>query len=612
MRNKKTIAGPAKQITEKHSQGFQKYFLWGIFALTFIIYSAGLKHDLLNFDDTDYFSKYPEVTDLSWESIGKYFTSYYVIMYQPLPVLTFAINYFISGLNTFPMHLVSLLIHILNIYLVFRFLFLLFQNKNSPLIVSLLFAIHPMNVESVEWISARSSVIYTCFYLLALNSYVQYIKSNFRLKNLYFAGIFFTLSAFSKTQAVTLPVVLLLIDYFFERKLISRKILFEKIPFFIVSIIMGIVTLLNTETMSNITEGMMISYTAIEKIFLVIYSFVFYLFKLIFPVNLCSVHVYPPKPDGMLPAEYYFSPLILFAALYFLLRFRKNKIVVFGAALFLITISINIQLIPSRLFIVTERYGYFPYIGLFLIPAVLFHQLKSRNVFLYNKYFPWVVIVLIVYAIYFSALSYGRINFWKNDLELMTDIINKNPAVPYIYRAYGTRGNFHLAQNKLHEAVSDFTQAIQLYPTDSRNYLNRAFASIRMNNYKLALSDLDTAIYYEPEQPLLYATRAMVKVNLNELQGAVADCNKCLELDSTYADAYNTRAAVEFNLKDYTNCENDLNHAIRYNNKFAEAYKNRGQLHIALGKKGSACSDFQKAIDLGSNEAYSLWQSNCQ
>jgi hypothetical protein len=141
------------------------------------------------------------------------------------------------------------------------------NKTTTATIVAILFAIHPMSVEAVSWISARSSSMYVFFYVLALISYVQYHKNNFSFKYLGLTALFFILSLFTKAQAVTLPVLLFAIDYYYARK-ISMKMAMEKIPFFILSVIFGLITLHDPATKHNITNGMMVSYNTIDMLFI--------------------------------------------------------------------------------------------------------------------------------------------------------------------------------------------------------------------------------------------------------------------------------------------------------------------------------------------------------
>ena len=124
---------------------------------------------------------------------------------------------------TFPMHIVNLFFHLCNIVLVYRFTQLLIKNNTAAILISLCFAIHPMNAEAVDWISARSSGMYTFFYLFSLIQYIKYLHTNNQIKHLVICCLFFILSLLTKAQAVTLPVILILIDFYYSRKLWNRN-----------------------------------------------------------------------------------------------------------------------------------------------------------------------------------------------------------------------------------------------------------------------------------------------------------------------------------------------------------------------------------------------------
>ncbi len=611
---KKNIAGvpggTQKSVKVAKSGLSSWVFLGGIVLLALGLYANGLHNDILTFDDNEYFQNYPEITHFSWKSVQQYFSGYYVIMYQPIPVFAFALNYHFTGLDTFPMHAFNLFFHVFCIVLVYIWMQQLTKNKMVALIVSLLFAIHPMNVEAVTWISARSSSMYTAFYLLSLIFYTRYLSSGFK-KQLVLSGLMFLISLFCKAQAVTLPVVLILLDFYYHRKLLSRKVILEKIPFFILSIIFGLVTVLNEGTIHNLTNGMMISYNPLDMFFMVCYTFSFYLVKLIAPFQLCAIYVYPPKNGIWLPWEYYASFLLMSVAAVALWKNRQNRIVLFGAGFFLITIAINVQIIPSRLFIVTDRYAYMPYLGLFLIPVMLLSKLKTENIIRYNKIAPMAIGALLVFTIVGVFAVPARNKVWSTDITFLTDVIKKNPPVGYIYRAYGNRGFAYKLAGRNQEALDDFTAAIKLDSTDSRSFLNRGLVYAALQNNQAALYDLNKAEALNPNQPLIYNARSQIKFLLKDIDGAESDSKKVLELNPANTDALNTLANIAFNKKDYTSCENYLTKAITIQPEFALGYKNRGLLYLQLNRPADACSDFVQAANLGNQEAKQLKGQYC-
>lgn len=607
---KKATQQAAKQITDTPKETNYNLLLWIIIAITGVVYSNCLNNAILNFDDLEYFNMYPEVINLSLASVKKIFTSYYLIMYQPLPVLTFAINYAMTGMEPMPIHLVNVAMHLINIWLVFKFISELTDKKNIALVVAFLFALHPMNVEAVSWMSARSSSMYVLFYLLALRSYVRYHKTNFQTKHLIIAALYFIVSLFSKAQAVTLPVVLFAIDYYYSRKL-NAKLVLEKIPFFALSVVFGLITVMDSDTQGNLKDGMLISYNAIDLFFMVCYSFAFYFAKLILPANLCGIYVYPPKTGGSLPWEYYASPLLLLGILFLLYRFRKNRTVIFGAALFFITISINIQLIPSRLFITTDRYAYFPYVGLFLIIGYIYNQLQ-QNEALAKKYLQPFGSALVIAGLVYCYAIWERNKTWNNDYDFLTDIIEKNEPVPYISRAYGNRGNYFLNNGMFNEALADFTSALKVKPDDGQSFYNRAITYIKINRFQEALVDLDSSIKYNPKFALSYSNMAFIKYNMKDNVAALEACNKCIALNPQLPEVYNIRAAIYFSNNDLPAAEKDLDKALSLKKDFSDAYKNRGILYMKTNRNTQACGDFKNAKLYGDQSVDGLINTTCK
>jgi len=614
--NKKEIKNqPNKTITTYWVLTKKRAYicLIGLLIITVFIYANALENGLLNFDDNEYFT-YPEITQLSWPNLKRYFSHYYLIMYQPIPVLSFAITHYFSQVKTIPLHVFNLIFHLLNVLMVYLFITKLSQKRIIALIAAMLFAIHPMNVEAVTWISARSSSMYTFFYILSLIFYLNYIKLA-QKKYLFFVGLAFLLSLLSKAQAVTLPLVLLVIDFYYSRinKAMLQGILLEKTPFFILSFIFGIIAIFDKNTIDNITNGMLVSYTYPEIICLVCYSFVFYLYKIFIPIHLCAIHVYPLKINGYLPLIYYISPFILLTLIGLIWPIARNKkYVQFGLLLFLISILINIQFIPSRLFIVSERYGYFPYIGIFFIIGSFYYEIGEGGLNI-NEYTKRVLYaLLLLYSLIFIGLTIQRNAIWKDNISFMTDIIKKNPGVPYLSRAYGTRANALISNNQLGEALADYNRAIEVNPSEAITYLNRSFLYIKMNNYSDAINDLDTAIKLQPNSAVMYTKRGLAKYVSQDSHGALYDINQAIKLNQNMTEAYNLRAILRFSFSDYQGSKSDFDRAIKLNPFDSEIYKNRGIMFIKRQNKEAACQDFMTASHIGNVSAAKMLEQYCK
>ena len=217
------------------------YYLAAILLVTTFIYLPSLDNKVLYGWDDGVYLEDQHVKNLDGKSVGHFFSDFYLGMYQPLAVLSLSIDYEIYQEKATGYHFTNLLFHLLNIFLSFFFIYFLTKKRNIALIVALLFAVHPMHVEAVSWIAARSTLLFSLFYLSALVFYLRYLDQG-KWNKLAITFLFFVLACFTKSMAVTLPLVLLLLDYFRERKF-KPVTLIEKIPFVAVSIVFGIVTI---------------------------------------------------------------------------------------------------------------------------------------------------------------------------------------------------------------------------------------------------------------------------------------------------------------------------------------------------------------------------------
>jgi tetratricopeptide (TPR) repeat protein len=309
----------------------------------------------------------------------------------------------------------------------------------------------------------------------------------------------------------------------------------------------------------------------------------------------------------------YVSPFILLTLIGLAGAIAKNKkYVQFGFLLFLISILINIQFIPSRLFIVSDRYGYFPYIGIFFIIGSFYNEIREGKLNI-NKYTKQILYaLLLLYPLFFIGLTVQRNTIWKDNISFMTDIIKKNPGVPYLSRAYGTRANALISNNQLGEALADYTRAIESNPAEAITYLNRSLLYMKMNSYSDAINDLDTAIKLQPDSAIMYVKRGLAKYTLHDNHGALEDINQAIKLNQNVTEAYNLRAILRFSFNDYQGSKNDFDQAIKLNPFNSEFYRNRGIMFIKRQDKDSACQDFITASHIGDISAGKMIEQYCQ
>ena len=432
---------------ENHSIKWNRIALGIILLTTFLIYYKAITFNLLMvWDDPIYISHNDHIKDFSWGNVKLLFTNYYVNNYHPLTMLFYAFEYKMGSGHTAIFHLSNILLHLINTYLVYV-LIMRISSKNGfvAIITAAFFAVHPMHVESVAWVSELKDVLYTFFFLLSLIVYTDYLKSN-NLIQLFAAGTFFILSCLSKSAAVILPLVLMLFDYYLGRKY-SWKTFAEKLPFFAISIVFGMVAI---QSQKGAIQDMAPSMSFIEHISIVSFSFVTYLYKAIIPTNLSAIYPYPIEIGKVLPMMYYLSILLIPSVLFFgLYSLRWGKDFVFSFLFFTLSIMLVLQVFPVGAATMADRYTYVPYIGVFYMIGKFFDHLSVRV----NR--NYILIFLSLSFFVFSSVSNTRIKKWKNDKTLFSDAKNK---YQYCDVPYFIIGDYYLAKYKV--SVEDNKEAL--------------------------------------------------------------------------------------------------------------------------------------------------------
>jgi tetratricopeptide (TPR) repeat protein len=558
------------------------YGLFAIAILTFLLYSAGFKNGFV-WDDDDYIKNNPLIHSINLKDI---FSNFVMGNYHPLTILVYAIEFKAFGLSETGYHVINALIHVLNTIFVFYLVNLLCGRPAVALIASLLFGIHPLHVESVTWASELKDLLYSLFFIVTLIYYLKFKQEN-KKKFYYYALIFFLLSLLSKAMAASLPVALILIDYFKGYKIDSKSIM-EKIPFFILAVILGFVAIQAQKT-SGATD--IAVFPLAQRIVFASYGFVMYLVKLILPTSLSAYYAYPIRSGGELPGFYYAFVLIAIGiAGYALYSLRKSKIIFMSLGFFAITVFLVLQLLPVGGAIMADRYSYIPSIGIFyLIGEGIFWLFNNR------KYKTFAYIITGVALIFYSVQTTARITTWKNGMTLWNDVIDQYQTIP---QAYINRGIIFAADKKYDEALKDYNKAMQIEPRFSKAYNNRGALMRLLKKYDQAISDFSKAIELQPDYAIAYNNRGLLMNITKQYDNAVADYSKAISLKKDYAEAFSNRGIAYRNANKFSESYNDFNQALFLNPNYYKAYSERGLLMMAQNKFDDALSDFNKTIQM--------------
>lgn len=561
--------------------------------ISFIAFIPSLRNGFTHWDDDVLVTENMTIRELSWPNLGHFFTSYYISTYIPLTLLSFAIEYRIAELNPQVYHTTNLVLHMFNCLLVFCLIYLLSKNIGVSLLVVLFFGLHPLRVESVAWVTERKDVLFSLFFLATLIFYLLYHMTK-KVRNYCLALVMFVLSALSKGMAITLPFVLLLLDYYTKRRF-TRKLIFEKIPFFAVALVFGLLAVFaQFPSIARRTESL-VSFP--NTIFIAGRNLLFYLLKLALPVRLSALYPYPELSGNALPIIFYVSPVIVLGLALFVIFMRKHsRVLIFGSIFFLINIVTVIGIIPlAGDAIAADRYTYIPSIGIFFIVATGFYYLYKKSIIRtgFRKHFLLLIMIAVLGT--FSILTWQRCKVWKNDMSLWQDALSKYPSSV----AFNGRGLAFYEIKRYDAAVSDFIQALRLDPDFATAYYNRGNAYDARKDYGKAIADYSKAIGYKPEYAKAYNNRGLTYGRISEYKKAIHDFTRAVRIDSTYAKAYNNRGLTYGRLGENDQAISDFTRAVHLDPNYAKAYYNRAITYFVTGNYFKALEDVNRSKELG-------------
>lgn len=570
-------------------------YLLSILLITFCSFFSIFNNEfIINWDDGAQVVNNVDITHLSFSGIQKIFSTYYVGMYQPITTLTYAFDYAIYGLSSQGFHFSSLFYHFIAIILVFIFLSKIFNNKLLIFFLTLIFAVHPTSVESVAWLSARSNILFTIFYIAGLIFYLKHLQEKEKKVDKYYflTMLFFLLSCFSKSPAITFPFLLLLFDVFFD-KITVRKVI-EKIPFLIISVVFGLITI---DARSNAFHfiDFSIHYSFSEQFLLVFYSVFMYIKHFFIPYNNCAYYVYPDKIDNALPLEFYITLIIILISSIILLTilYKHKKQTFLGLLFFLFSLFVMLKFVATDLQFMTDRYLYLPMIGILIAIGFLIEPLLK-------KYKLIIIVLLGVFSGSFIIRTISYNKYWENEEILFSKTIEIQPnAIPcknYLGISYRKKGDFE-------KALILFNEIINKYPNYGNAYNNRGNVYKDMKDYKKAIDDFNMALLYKGEDESndaeIYTNIGIVYAMSNDIKTAWNYFNKAVEKNNNFYLAYFNRGKAFAMMGLFDKALNDLDIAININPDFAMSYYTRGMIYYSINKKDESCRDLRKAEELG-------------
>jgi tetratricopeptide (TPR) repeat protein len=495
--------------------------LGAVLAVVFLSYSPAIKSDFVSWDDDVHILDNITIRALDRAHIGDIFTATVNKIYIPLTSLSFAIEHHYFGYDPFIYHLDNFLLHLLVVAFVFIFARQMGLSLPGMVVAALLFGIHPMHVESVAWATERKDVLYAFFYMAALLSYGRYLhKGGYFL--LAVTSVLGVLSMLAKPMALSLPLILLLLDWFKERKIARREIL-EKVP---LCLLIAAITWVTYSAHARV-PGEKIA----QSLLIWPWTFVFYLRQFLFPFF--SVPIYRlSQPVSLMNFEYLASLLALFLMAYALGRLRRYRWFLFPTVFYFFSIFFLLRFDEVKdVNIVADRFMYLPSLGFCLGLGFLGEWLWIRKEALR---IPLVIGLGIVTAVS-GAATYVRCLVWKDSISLWQHQLKFFPNEPIALNNLATALGDQPVYKKAQE---EYGKIVQLQRKGEKLPLSRSMQEA-MSRAEYLIRLYQRAIHADPDF-------ADVHYNLGKLYSDIGMIPEALE-------AYKRALAIDPTLKD-THC----------------------------------------------------------
>jgi tetratricopeptide (TPR) repeat protein len=565
---------------------------------TFAVYSQVQDHEFINYDDDKYVTNNEYVkAGFTRDSVGWALTTSYNSNWHPMTWLSHMLDAQLFGPNSKGHHLTNLLFHIANVLLLFLVLLRMTGALWQSGFVAALFALHPLNVESVAWVAERKNVLSTFFWLLTMWAYIRYAQKT-NLKRYSLVILFFAMGLMSKPMLVTLPFVLLLLDYWPLRRLQSdrrtaiSRLVYEKIPL-LVLVAGSVVTTLTVQKMGG-ALGSLNAFPIQERVINALVSYWLYLQKMIWPGGLAIFYAHPENTlsvwKGLATAA--LLALVTTAAIRLA---RRAPYFAVGWFWYLGTLIPVIQLVQTGSIAMADRYAYVPLIGIFIIiawglPELLAKwRLRSR-------------ILTIAAGIWISTLmlmTWNQVSHWKNSITIFSHAIEVTDIeYPDFLLAHNNLANALLAEGRTGKAISHYKMAINLMPDYAVNHNHLANALFAEQKTEEAISHFKMAIELMPDYAIAHNNLGTVLLAEQKTEEAISHYKTAVKLLPDYATAHYNLGFALMKEKKTGEAIFHFKMAIQLEPNNTNAHSNLGNALLAEQKTKEAISHYKIAINL--------------
>lgn len=533
--------------------------------VTLALYNPVNRHPFVNYDDDRYVTENSHVRQgLTGETISWALTSTEQANWHPLTWMSHALDVSLFRLNPAGHHFTSVLLHIVNVCLLFLILMWATNRLGPSLFVAAVFGVHPINVESVAWVAERKNVLCTLFFFLTLWAYGWYAQKPSWKRYLAVFGLFAAGLA-SKPMVITLPFVLLLIDYWplarvqgttseANKKPWSQLIL-EKVPLVVLSVASAVLTMHAQQaggairSASDFSVGVRFANAA--------NAYVMYLWHMIWPARLAPLY---PHPGDSLPAwRALVAVFILIVITAFVLKFRSHRYLPVGWFFFLGTLVPVIGLVQFGEAAMADRYAYIPLIGIFVMIAFGVADATQKEKL---KLIPALAVPAVLFALVF--VTHNQIGYWQSNVELWSHAL---AVTTNNFVAEDNLGGALILEGKEEQAHAHFESAALINPKDPMSHSNLGTYDLQHGQLSGAIQEYKAAIDLTSDPGLLAQTYA----NLGAAYRAIGETGPA---------------------------QDNYNHALQLNPNQFNAWLGLGLIAQKQGKLTEAITDLSRSVEL--------------
>jgi Flp pilus assembly protein TadD len=554
--------------------------------ITLIPYSRLFKCGFVNYDDPIYVTQNPHVQQLSVKNLLWAFNVGYNSNWHPLTWISHMMDYRLWGMNAVGHHATSLLLHLASVVLLFLILNRMTRTLWQSAFVAALFAIHPLHVESVAWIAERKDVLSTVFWMLTIGAYILYTEKP-QAKKYWAMVTLYALGLMAKPMLVSLPLVLLMLDYWPLKRLKGfgmMRLIVEKAPLFVLAAASCVVTMIaqNRSNAASSLEllplGMRVSNTVV--------SYIAYMEKMLWPQNLA---VFYPHPYATLPIWKIVmsASVLMIVSMVAAREYKRRPYVAVGWLWYLVTLLPVIGLVQVGAQGMADRYTYIPLIGIFIMVAWSIRWGEGGM----GKWGVKAAACLVIVGL--QVMTWIQIGYWQNSIVLFTHALQIFPE--HNYPAHCNLASALGADGQYEAAIVEYEKAVAIRQDEAPVYCGYGEALLALGRVEDAARRYQEALRIDPSFSIAVERLNAMERSLRET-GAQQLHHSEKKPESNEAMGLINRAVVLESRGQTEKAIKECREALRIDPNSAIAHNNLGVIYDRHGRNEEAIREFREAL----------------